>query len=86
VKNDQTKKGQNEAKDVSSVAPGMTGKPSEEYATELGAGAAGAGATGAGTSRTSKSGAEAAKEFNEFATELGAGSATKGSASNKKQK
>lgn len=96
AKDDQTKKGQGAAKGITTVAPGMTGKPSEEFATELGAGkTAGAttgGAAGAGSAQLNKAGAtgtQAAREFNEFASELagaGATTAKKGGAGTKKQK
>ncbi|HHW15333.1 MAG TPA: hypothetical protein GXX28_10455 [Firmicutes bacterium] len=56
-KNDRNKQGQTAAnRGLTKVAPGMTGRTSEEYAEELGAGRTGATPLGAGAAGTARKG------------------------------
>ncbi len=91
ARNNQNQKGQGANRGLTTVTPGQTGRPSEEYATELGAGrTTGTNAGAAGTGQTTRAGTSGAKarEYDEFATELGAGAAgeTRKGTGPKKQK
>lgn len=62
-KNERNQKGQTAAnRGLTNVSPGMTGRPSEEYAEELGAGRTGATQLGAGAAGAAKKGNAAKRQ------------------------